>query len=171
MYKRQQQHFSSVIPTSTADVTITLTSLNTGYADVYVAVYNTSYFNSVPSMDSLLPDPTKPSSYQYASVNTEDSHVFIAGPHPEESTVLITVLALSNENFLITATLSSSPVLLLAGTPQNHFVNTGQNELFVFYPDVDEDLRISVQARSGDPDLFASSQFTNPNCKPGQNPW
>jgi hypothetical protein len=50
-------------------------------------------------------------------------------------------------------------------------VQTGQNELFKYYPQEDEDLRITVTARSGDPDLFVTTQHTQPRCIPGDSYW
>lgn len=55
--------------------------------------------------------------------------------------------------------------------PQSHFVQLGQNELFKYYPQADEDLRITVTARSGDPDLFVSTQYTQPHCTAGASYW
>ncbi len=66
--------------------------------------------------------------------------------------------------FSIVATSSQSPVLLLAGVPQSHYVQYGVNEYFKFYPHADEDLHITLTARSGDPDLFVSTQFEKPHC-------
>lgn len=84
--------FSSVIASSAADMTVTLTSLGTGFADLYVAVYNASTFNSPSGGDVYrLPDPTVPGSYQYTTAGSEDDHVFLRGPHWQESIVVILV--------------------------------------------------------------------------------
>lgn len=91
--------FSAVIASSTADMTVTLTSLGTGFADLYVAVYNATTFNSPSGGDVYrLPDARYPSTYQYTTAHTEDDHVFIPGPHKEESIVIILV---QGKNLLI----------------------------------------------------------------------
>jgi hypothetical protein len=46
--------------------------------------------------------------------------------------------------FSVVATSSQRPVLLLAGVPQSHFVEFGNNEYFKFYPHADEDLHITL---------------------------
>lgn len=100
-------------------------------------------------------------------------------------------VALSAVRFSIVATSSQSPVLLLSGQPQNHYVGFGVNEYFKFYPHGDEDLHITLtgkpagqcavlllislgfynvsfiyspSARSGDPDLFVSTINEKPRC-------
>lgn len=84
--------FSAVIASSAADMTVTLTSIGTGVADLYVAVYNATTFYSPAGGDVYrLPDPSLPSSYQYTNAGTEDDHVFIRGPHWQESIVVILV--------------------------------------------------------------------------------
>ena len=93
----------------------------------------------------MLPDPSRPSSYQASTAGKQDDHVFLRGPHPDESIVVVTVLALSaGVEFSILATSSQSPVLLLDGMPQSHYVAQEQNAFFMFYPLFDEDLRITL---------------------------
>jgi hypothetical protein len=46
--------------------------------------------------------------------------------------------------FSIVATSSQSPVLLLAGVPQRHYVQFGNTEFFKYYPHADEDLHITL---------------------------
>jgi hypothetical protein len=61
--------------------------------------------------------------------------------------------------FSIVATSSQRPVLLLAGVPQSHFVQFGNNEYFKFYPHADEDLHITLTGthrRPGAPVRFLS---------------
>lgn len=48
--------------------------------------------------------------------------------------------------------------------PQSHFVTAGHMEYFRFYPSAEEDLRISVTARSGDPDLYVTTSEPLPVC-------
>ena len=85
-------YFSSVVASSNSDMTVTLTSLDTGYADLYVQVYNASVFNSAAGGDVYrLPDPDVPSSFSYTTHGSEDDHVFIRGPHKHESVVVVAV--------------------------------------------------------------------------------
>jgi hypothetical protein len=85
-------YFSAVISSSASDMTVTLTSLGTGFADLYVAVYNASTFYSPAGGDVYrLPDPNVPSSYKYTTAGTEDDHVYIKGPHWQETIVVILV--------------------------------------------------------------------------------
>ena len=84
--------FSVVISSSQADMTVSLTSLDTGYANMYVQVYDATVFKSAAGGDSyVLPDPNVPSSYKYTTHGTEDDHVFIPGPHPKESLLVVAV--------------------------------------------------------------------------------
>jgi hypothetical protein len=137
---------------------------------MYVAVYNaTSYYSAAGGDDHAYPDPTDPSSYQFSTRDTEDDHVFIPGPHKDQGVVIIAVKALSPVRFTIIVSSSNqgSAILLQGGVPQSHFVEAAQNELFKYYPSGGEDLRITVSARSGDPDLFVSTQYTSPHCTAG----
>jgi hypothetical protein len=85
-------YFSAVISSSASDMTVTLTSLGTGFADLYVAVYNASTFYSPAGGDVYrLPDPNVPGSYKYTTAGTEDDHVYIKGPHWQETIVVILV--------------------------------------------------------------------------------
>eukprot|EP00598_Pedospumella_elongata_P002386 CAMPEP_0184975878 /NCGR_PEP_ID=MMETSP1098-20130426/6959_1 /TAXON_ID=89044 /ORGANISM="Spumella elongata, Strain CCAP 955/1" /LENGTH=2755 /DNA_ID=CAMNT_0027498653 /DNA_START=79 /DNA_END=8346 /DNA_ORIENTATION=+ len=164
--------FSVVISSSQADMTVSLTSLDTGYADMYVQVYDATVFKSAAGGDSyVLPDPNVPSSYKYTTHGTEDDHVFIPGPHPKESLLVVAVKAASTVRFSIVATSSQSPVLILAGVPQSHYVESGVNEYFKFYPHADEDLHITLTARSGDPDMFVSTEYMKPHCTKSTDPY
>ena len=69
--------------------------------------------------------------------------------------------------YTILASYSQQHVLLTSGVPQNHYVSKGDTEFFRFIPDEDTDMRITVTARSGDPDLFVSSDFEYPRCDRG----
>ncbi len=80
---------------------------------------------------------------------------------------IIAVRSRSDVTFSMIATTSQRAVLIQPGVPQNHFVSQGRTEFFQFYPDDDEDIGISVTARSGDPDLLVSSYYANPNCVAG----
>jgi hypothetical protein len=84
--------FSSVISSSAADMTVSLTSLGTGIADLYVQIYNASTFDSPAGGDLYrLPDANVRSTYKYTTAGSEDDHVFIPGPHWQESIVVILV--------------------------------------------------------------------------------
>ena len=69
--------------------------------------------------------------------------------------------------YTILASYSQQHVLLMSGVPQNHYVSKGDTEFFRFIPEEDTDMRITVTARSGDPDLFVSSDFEYPRCDRG----
>lgn len=139
------QYFSTTFMSSVSDITLSLTPLNTGYADMYVAVYNASSYYSAGGGDVGYPTPGNPNSYQYSTVGTEDNLLRIP-PRSEQGLLVVAVVALSPIQFSIVASSSNShsAVLLQSGVPQNHFVELHENELFKFYPDGDEDLRITV---------------------------
>ncbi len=80
-------------------------------------------------------------------------------------------IAASTVRFSIVATSSQSPVLILAGIPQSHYVESGVNEYFKFYPHADEDLHITLTARSGDPDMFVSTEYMKPHCTKSTDPY
>jgi len=85
-------YFSAVVSSSQADMTVSLTSLDTGYADMFVQVYDLAKFNSASGGDSYkMPDPADPSTYMYTTFDTEDDHVFLPGPHLVESLLIIAV--------------------------------------------------------------------------------
>ena len=46
MEKNQASYFSSLLASSAADTTVTLTALNSGSADLYIQIYNASTFTS-----------------------------------------------------------------------------------------------------------------------------
>lgn len=153
-------YFSCIISSSEADMSVTLTSLDSGIADLYVAVYNnTEYMNAERVDNYMLPDPDDSTSYQYTTAHTQDDHVFIPGPHWIESIVVIAVRAESyiGVKFSIVATSSQYPVLLLSGVPQNHFVEFGANEFFKYYPHADADLRVSLTGKV----IFVCSLFAS----------
>ena len=159
-------YFSVVIESSSADTTISLTSLNTGYAELYAQVYNLTTFYSPEGGDIYrMPLPTDPSSYSFSTIHTEDCILFLPGPHITESLIVIAVQAIDTElKFSMVATSGHSSILIQAGIPQNHYVEAGNNEYFKFFPSEDEDLHITVTARSGDPDLFVSVTSQQPHC-------
>jgi hypothetical protein len=84
--------FSAVISSSEADMTVSLTSLDSGFADLYVQVYNSSTFYSAAGGDNyVLPNPDIPGTYKYTTRGSEDDHVFLPGPHPVESLLVVAV--------------------------------------------------------------------------------
>lgn len=168
---RSLQYFTTYITSSTADMTITLTSLNTGSADMYVQIYNASAFLSGAGNDDMrFPDPTDYTTYMYTTAGTEEDHIFIPGPHNIEDVIVIAVVAIRPVRFILVAASTAHPILLLSGIPQYHYVEQGQMEYFKLYPDdVTSDLRITVTARTGDPDLFASTKYSNPHCSSVDN--
>ena len=52
-----------------------------------------------------------------------------------------------------------------AGVPQNHFVAKDGVISFQYYPNTDENLLVSLVARSGDPDLFIGAGSVAPSCE------
>ncbi len=160
------QYFTTYITSSTADMTITLTSLNTGSADMYVQLYNATAFESASGNDDMrFPDPSDYRTYQYTTAGTEEDHIYIPGPHSIEDVIVVAVVAIRPVRFLVVAASSEIQTLLQSGIPQYHYVEQGQMEYFRLYPDDDTtDLRITVTARTGDPDLFASTKYPNPHC-------
>jgi hypothetical protein len=164
-----RMYFSSEIPTTTSDVMISATSVSTGYVDIYVRLTNAS---ALATGRPVLPDPAVPSSFTYSTRWSEDNHVFIPGPRNEQNAVaIITVVALNNVRFVVMAATSDHPAMLQLGIPQSHFVAQGGNAVFQLYPSPYDDLRITVTARTGDPDLFISSSDIMPHCHVGDSPW
>lgn len=139
------RYFSTMVSSSEADITLSLTPLNTGSADMYVQIYNYSAFVSAGGGDRYpLPDPYNYETYSYTTEGTEDNHIFLPGPHGEEDIIVITVKALSNVRFVMVAASNNRPVILQSGIPQNHFVDLGQNEYFRFFPNTEDDVRITI---------------------------
>jgi hypothetical protein len=164
-----RMYFSTEIMTTTSNITISLTSVSTGFADVYVRLIN---YTALAAGHPILPDPFDPSTYTYSTERSADTQVLIPGPRDEENTIaLITVLAYTNIRFIMVAVSNDQPVLLQLGIPQSHYVATTGNALFAIYPDPYDDLRITVTARTGDPDLFISSGDSYPYCVSGKYPW
>lgn len=57
-------YFTATLRTSAEDITFSLTSLDTGYADMYVQAYNSTYYTQCVLNGQLpLPDPNNPRSY------------------------------------------------------------------------------------------------------------
>jgi hypothetical protein len=141
-------YFSTVIPSSDTDITVTLTALDSGSADLYIQRYNYTQFTSAGGGDNpsdRLPDPAVRATYTYTTAGTADDHVYIRGPHPQATILVVGVKALGGPvRFSIVATSAQSSVLLLSGVPQNHYVQEGHNEFFKFYPHTDADLHITV---------------------------
>jgi hypothetical protein len=166
------QYFSTIITSSSADILISFTPINTGNADLYVEMYNSSSFNSASGGDNIiLPFPTDPSTYSYTTKYTEDNHVFLPGPHDEEMIIIIGFVALSAIKFVIVVSENSHQVILQPGIPQSHYVNIGQNQYFKIYPEANDDLRITITAKTGDPDLFVSTENPFPGCTMGESQW
>ncbi|KAJ1387566.1 hypothetical protein B484DRAFT_409860, partial [Ochromonadaceae sp. CCMP2298] len=162
-------YFAALIASSEADTTVSLTQLS-GDADMYLQAYSATQWQT-GSVD--LPDPTDPSSYLYTTQGTEDDHIFLPGPHREASILIVAVQAVASSSpsspsstlrFSIVASSSQYPVLLQAGVPQSHYVQLASTETFKFFPHADEDLHITLTARSGDPDLFVSTASATPHC-------
>jgi len=161
-------YFSIAVESSLADTTISATVLNTGSVQLFAMAYNLTTFYSPQGGDLFsLPSPSEPTSYSYTTAGTQDDLLFIPGPHLFDTVIIIAVQAISVPvRFNIIAASSQYPALVLGGIPQNHFVSAGSNAFFKFYPSpIDEDLRITLTARSGDPDLFVSTASQRPHCQ------
>lgn len=176
--------YFSATPVNSADaVSISSTSLNTGYVDMYVQIYNasmhaivydddihynTSISNDINSINKhmRLPDPNDPGSYIYTTHNTQDDIIIIPGPFPSPIIIIIAVLPVTCLSYSLLASTRTGqhPVLLQAGIPQNHFVGLGQTMYFDYYSMEQQNLQISVTARSGDPDLLVSFMHERPVC-------
>lgn len=166
------QYFSAMTSTSADDLLVTITPLDTGSADLYIQVYNSSYYASAKASNTLiLPTPSDPRSYVATTASTVSmvvvNFITIPGPHPDKTIFVIGVVAQSGRQFSIVARTSQTPITLLAGIPQNHFVTAGKMEYFQFTPSEKENVRISVSSRVGDPDLFVGTGKYIPHCPPG----
>lgn len=166
------QYFSAVTSTSADDLLVTITPLDTGSADMYVQVYNNTYYTAAKATNTLvLPDPANPRSYIATTVSgtsmVKTNFISVPGPHDARTVFVIGVVAQSGRQFSIVARTSQTPVTLLAGVPQNHFVMSGKMEYFQFTPTEKENVRISISSRAGDPDLFVSTGKNIPYCPPG----
>lgn len=155
----ETMHFSSELPSTTADVTISVTSISTGSADIYVRLVNAS---ALTSGRPVLPDPADPRTYTYSTRYSQDSHVFIPGPRTsdDDAVALITVVALTAVRFVAIVGTSDRPVLLQLGVPQSHYVAAGGNSMFVLYPDPYDDLRVSVTGKCGNLIVPISTMLT-----------
>lgn len=141
----KRMYFSCEMTTSTADVTISLTSLSTGYADLYVRLVNSSV---IASGHPVLPNPNDPRTYTYSTAGSEDSHVYIPGPREEnDGVLLITAVALTSLRFVVIVATTNHPVILQLGVPQSHFVADGGNAIFQIFPDPYDDLRVTVTGK------------------------
>ena len=161
-------YFSVPVESSVADTTIAVTMMNTGSLHLFAQEYNLTTFYSPQGGDGYsMPSPSEPSTYSYSTVGTpSDNFLFIPGPHPIDTLIIVAVQATSPPiRFSIIAASSQYPALIVGGLPQNHYVDAGSNAVFKFFPSEDEDLRITVTARSGDPDLFVSTTSQQPHCE------
>ena len=162
-------YFSVPVESSLADTTVSVTVLNTGSLQLFAQQYNLSSFYSPQGGDEyIMPSPSDPSTYSYSTIDTpSDNLLFIPGPHPVDTLIIVAVQATTAPiRFSIIVASSQYPTLIVAGMPQNHYVDAGSNAVFKFYPSSeDEDLRITVTARSGDPDLFVSTTSQHPHCE------
>jgi len=160
----QLRYCSYVISGSSESAVLSLTSLDLGSADVFVRVVPIDSLAGRNATD-VFPDPLVPSSYTYSTEGSEDDIVSVAGPFENVTALLVTVRASTAVTFNIMVASSKSVVVLQAGMPHNHYVSKGNMEYFQFYvEDPAESLQITCTARSGDPDLLVSMDFTRPFC-------
>jgi hypothetical protein len=171
------KYFTIGALTSADSILFIVTPLDSGREDLYVQVYLN---NSVLSSQRILPDPGNPSTYKYTTKGTPGDYISIEGPHQQGTVFVVavqttkaqtrlplraTVAAGVSTRYTILASYSQQYVTLTAGVPQSHFVSKGTTEYFRFIPDRDADMRVTLTARSGDPDLLISSDFDHPYCR------
>ena len=186
------KYFSVGALNSADDILFSVTSLDNGEEDLYVQVYQN---DSILSTGRVLLNTSDPRTYMYTTKGTPLDVILVKGPHVQGSTFVIAVQAthinsprlldntsvlasassessspsifLSRTRYTILASYSQQHVLLSSGVPQNHFVSKGDTEFFRFIPEGNTDMRISLTARSGDPDMLVSSDFEFPRCNRG----
>ena len=147
---------------TSADSLKLLLTMTSGDADIYVQELS----NGAAWKDSNLPNPEDASSFKYTSYGESFDELTISGPHEESTTFLIGVVC--NQlfcEFNIVGTFFGSPIVLLEGVPQRHFVEAGATEFFEFNLDrEDADVQIVTTSITGDPDLLISSTNDHPSC-------
>jgi hypothetical protein len=163
---KKNKYFSIGISNSADNMRISITPLDTGWANIYVQIYNSTKMRINGDDSIVLPDPLDSKTYLKSSVGTEDDFIIIPGPYSDEMIIVACVHAVTNLRFNIVGTTSIHPILLQSGIPQNAFVTQGRMEYFVYYPsDEIEDVQITLSARTGDPDLFVTCD-SNPKHLP-----
>jgi hypothetical protein len=108
------RHFTFALGTSTEDVTISLTALNEGRADLYITVLDLEQ-EEIDTGKAAWPTSSDSSSYQFSTHSSGHDTLVINGPHPGRPIFLIAVEASSVTKYTILAAVSQSPVVLQAG--------------------------------------------------------
>jgi hypothetical protein len=154
-------YYKMNLRTSADNLKLVLTMLS-GDADLYVKEMSAAESWA----DTALPDPTDPTSFTSTSYGKSQDELTVDGPHEESTTFLIGVACNSVVcEYNLLGTFFGSPIVLLEGVPQRHFVEAGQTEHFVFNVDRDDaDVQIVTTSITGDPDLLISSEHDSPGC-------
>jgi hypothetical protein len=108
------QYFSAETATSADDLLVALTPLDSGTADMYLQVFNASFFQRVSSSGTLrLPDPADPSTYQMDTADGAGRNfLLVPGPHSSIVVAVVAVVARSSVKFSLMAKTSQTPVTL-----------------------------------------------------------
>lgn len=132
--------FSLTPPNTVDDVTVTVTPLTSGFADIFVKVFNRSTnMKSSDVTNSSFPNPADPDSYSFSTAGSQLDALVIP-VHELRLVYGLFVIAVvprggvQTMSYSIIATSSSSALPLQAGVPQNQFVDGGRNVFFVYYP-------------------------------------
>lgn len=179
------KYFNIGVLNSADSILFVVTPLDSGRENLFVQAYVN---DSVLSSPRMLPNPEDPSTYTYTTKGVPVDYISVKGPHVQGTVFVVAVQTTKgqikninqDEKHLATATAtitagvsirysilasySQQYVTLTAGVPQNHFVSKGTTEYFRFIPEGDTDMRVTLTARSGDPDLLISSDFDHPYC-------
>ena len=81
--------------------------------------------NSLPKQDDA-------SSYDYTSARNSNGDLLVSGPHDSATTFIIGVYASTSMSYNIMGTFFQTPIILIEGTPQRHYVSEGQTEQYIF---------------------------------------
>jgi len=114
MQAMQLRYTAYQVAGSSENLLVSLTSLDTGSADLFVMLWDLEQALGMRQED-LLPDPLIPASYTYTTAGSEDDLVHLPGPFVNETLVVITIRANTDIAFNILVSSSSSPVILQPG--------------------------------------------------------
>ena len=115
--------------------------------------------NSLPKQDDA-------SSYDYTSARNSNGDLLVSGPHDSATTFIIGVYASTSMSYNIMGTFFQTPIILIEGTPQRHYVSEGQTEQYIFNVDrSDRDIMVTTTAITGDPDILISYNNNQPYCR------
>lgn len=168
------KYFCITPSNSVDDILLSITILSSGFADMFVNIYNASAKGNVASSIpvAMYPSPRDPSSYKFSTLNSQNEYLLIPGDKFYNSILIVAVIPRSPSisiSYSIVASSTRSTIALQSGIPQYQYVATNQMAYFVYYPDAIGDISISLTAISGDPDLLASNIHPYPYCAMNNN--